>query len=402
MQRSGLLAVMLFWTIMINGQNIQISFTGSGEVNYVDSVRVTNLTTQQMVVLPGNETLILNRSTGIQDLSLNDNEIKIFPNPLEESSVLSVRLRRKGFCQVRIFNSIGQTIYSWDNNLNQGLHKWRIKFDQPGVYFVSFLSDNASKTTKVINQLAIYEDAVIKYLGTEITRMPLKRSASQYSLNATEEDMIHYECYSSQFVTVITDKPISSRNYNVEFVNCTDADSRTYKVIRKGDRWWMAENLNTSSGRQCYDNDVNNCNVYGGLYVWSEALEACPNGWHLPSDEEWINLEIALGMDSTDINKLDDSSRGVGGKIGYHLKSQQSWSPPGSNFSGMNILAAGVYSFSIGYIDLGSRAEFWTSTIGSHNCDIFERYLFPNSDGFFRHQTCWGHFHSVRCIKDER
>ena len=59
MKRSGLLAIMLFWTIMIIGQNIQITFTGTGESTVVDSVTATNLNTNQSVTLPGNETLIL-------------------------------------------------------------------------------------------------------------------------------------------------------------------------------------------------------------------------------------------------------------------------------------------------------------------------------------------------------
>lgn len=45
---------------------------------------------------------------------------------------------------------------------------------------------------------------------------------------------------------------------------------------------WMAENLNYEyEGSLCYKNEENNCPIYGRLYVWSDALDVCPEGWHL-------------------------------------------------------------------------------------------------------------------------
>jgi len=41
------------------GQNISVTFTGTGAATQIDSVIATNLTTNQSVTLPGNETLIL-------------------------------------------------------------------------------------------------------------------------------------------------------------------------------------------------------------------------------------------------------------------------------------------------------------------------------------------------------
>ena len=65
-------------------------------------------------------------------------------------------------------------------------------------------------------------------------------------------------------------------------------DGKTYKTIKIGDRIWMAENLRFSTANsKCYKDDPNNCKEYGALYMLSEAKNACPTGWHLPTAAEW-------------------------------------------------------------------------------------------------------------------
>jgi len=49
---------------------------------------------------------------------------------------------------------------------------------------------------------------------------------------------------------------------------------------------WMSQNLNYAPKGVCYDNLENNCK-YGRLYTLEEAKEACPEGWHLPTNKEW-------------------------------------------------------------------------------------------------------------------
>lgn len=74
-------------------------------------------------------------------------------------------------------------------------------------------------------------------------------------------------------------------------------DGKTYKTVKIGTQIWMAENLvyNTDDGCWANDKDKNNIPVYGFLYNWQTAMKACPSGWHLPTDEEWIKLADYLG-----------------------------------------------------------------------------------------------------------
>jgi uncharacterized protein (TIGR02145 family) len=105
----------------------------------------------------------------------------------------------------------------------------------------------------------------------------------------------------------------------------------------------MAENLNYDMPDSwCYDDDPENCAVYGRLYTWEAAKKACPECWHLPSEEEWVILERHLGLSAEEAAIFLLRGEGIGTK----LKSKTGWEPVdgknlGSNETGFNALAGG-------------------------------------------------------------
>jgi len=161
-------------------------------------------------------------------------------------------------------------------------------------------------------------------------------------------------------------------------------DNKTYKKVTIGDRVWMAENLNSEvAGGQCYyANDPSNCAKYGRLYTWDEATAACPAGWHLPSDYEWMKLEKEVGGSST---------------AGTKLKSTSGWNDNGNGTDEHGFSALPGSSGSGG--SPGNTGFWWTATEGlasSAYCwGMNKRY--KNTDGGLCNKA--DRF-SVRCVAD--
>jgi len=82
-------------------------------------------------------------------------------------------------------------------------------------------------------------------------------------------------------------------------------DGQTYETVVIGNQTWIAKNLNfeTATGSKCYNDNTLNCTLYGRLYDWETAMNACPAGWHLPSDFEWVVLEDFIGGNVEDVWK---------------------------------------------------------------------------------------------------
>lgn len=172
---------------------------------------------------------------------------------------------------------------------------------------------------------------------------------------------------------------------------------QTYEITEIGFQCWMAENLNyETEDSWWFDNSSTNGDTYGRLYTWEAALNACPNGWHLPSDEEWKTLEMELGMSQDEVNQED--WRGT--NQGDQMKATSGWnnSGNGTNTSGFTALPGGYRLGGGSFHHLGNYGSWWSSSEGSTRA--WYRGLYYDYDQVERDIATKAYGRSVRCLKD--
>lgn len=176
-------------------------------------------------------------------------------------------------------------------------------------------------------------------------------------------------------------KSSSSQHLYGEFFD--DRDSRTYKTIEIGSQIWMAENLKFErEDSYCYDDDWPYCDKYGRLYVWTAAQDACPEGWHLPSPEEFDTLLATVGNNAAD-----------------KLMATNSWiDSEGKNSFGFSALPGGFRGNSGNYSDEGSMAFFWSNAKASNGTSGYNLIIDRYGDASIHGEYDSADGNSVRCI----
>lgn len=192
-------------------------------------------------------------------------------------------------------------------------------------------------------------------------------------------------------------------------------DGKTYKTVKIGNQVWMAENLAylpsvslstqvsiTAPYYYVYDyqgTDVtaakltNNYKTYGVLYNGPASLISCPAGWHLPSDAEWKQMEMALGM----IQSQADETGYRGTNQGEQMKATNGWSSNGNgtNSSGFSALPGGtLHRTYFTFNSVGDLGAWWSSS------GTWVRGLFNVSNRVYRDTESKASGFSVRCVRD--
>ncbi len=150
---------------------------------------------------------------------------------------------------------------------------------------------------------------------------------------------------------------------------------------------WMIDNLNFEMPNSwCYKKRKKNCQEYGRLYTWEAAKNACPAGWHLPSEVEWQRLThqfIDGGMILS-----SNSARGEAYKI---LILEGS--------SGFDALLGG-YRFADGsFLSLGAGGNYWSAT-ESDGGGAYSFYFYGVNERLDRGYVGQGVGLSVRCLQN--
>ena len=167
-----------------------------------------------------------------------------------------------------------------------------------------------------------------------------------------------------------------------------ERDGQVYRYTTIGKQVWMAENLKFDCEYSyCYYED-DDCQSLGRTY-YPGHLDVCPAGWHVPTDEEWMQL----------FDKFENNLHAS--KV---LKATFSWTalnpeddPNGTDECGFSA----VYAKS--NIDgKGFKSGFLTSTNTSSVNNDIKIYIFLSYGGGVGIDDQPGYYHSqyIRCVKD--
>jgi len=199
-------------------------------------------------------------------------------------------------------------------------------------------------------------------------------------------------------------------------------DGKTYKTVKIGEQIWMAENLSFNAkesrcygeGGKAYEGNTfpiaqvqANCVKYGRLYNWEMAMKVCPNGWHLPSKEEFQTLVNFAGGEEIAGNALK-------AKSDWAWNEEANISGNGTDNYGFSALPGGSYSYYYGsssnsafYYFSGGKGSLWWSS--SENKEYGDGHVYEVSVGYLgKGVDFWAegeipnsmNYYSVRCIKD--
>ena len=195
-----------------------------------------------------------------------------------------------------------------------------------------------------------------------------------------------------------------------------------YESVRIGNQEWMTRNLDVDRFRNgdliphvesdeewkkagengqpawCYyDNDPKNGKKYGKLYNWyavNDSRGLAPEGYHVPTDQEWAIFEEFLGENSP----------------GYKMKSVAGWNSwddgdgelqngNGDNSSGFNGLPGGYRSYDGSFDNIRDSAFLWSATENDYY-DVWYRGLDDFNGSVDRYYYGKSLGASVRCLRD--
>jgi uncharacterized protein (TIGR02145 family) len=394
----ALFLMAIFCALTAKAQNYLISFAGTGASNIVNTVKVENLRTGESIILNGEDILHLTETTGINSPEDNQSsEIRIYPNPMTENSIIEVYPPVTGDAIITIHEITGKQIFRAKNYLEHGEQEFRISGMNSGLYLINIKGSTYQYSAKLLctgkSNGTIRIEKVsnnVQSVEREKSGMDDKGVKGNVNMAYAAGDRLKFTGISGIYSTVMTDIPTSDKTIIFNFILCKDGDNNNYPIVVIGTQTWMAENLKTTKYKKgtgiplvadvtawgalktpafCwYNNDeAAYKNTYGALYNWYTVKtdSLCPTGWHVSTDAEWTTLTDYLGGLTMAGSKLKETGP-------FH------WGNPNSgvtNESGFTALPGGYRASGGGFSVNGSYGFWWSST------------EYDQHDGWFRYMV---------------
>ncbi|MFK5957275.1 MAG: FISUMP domain-containing protein [Lutibacter sp.] len=293
--------------------------------------------------------------------------------------------------------------------------------DGDSVYYNVLFSDNVSF---VEQEQGYAQGVIVSYLQSQTTFQTSLEPGTTYFWRIESRDNKNGRTrgpiwnFKTSPITWIT--PITTDTF------IDNRDQKSYKTITIGSQTWMAENLaylpEVNNLQDSYGiapfysvinyagldvNEAKNTSMYqtyGVLYNAVASRTACPNGWHLPSDAEWDQLELYLGLPMSEIDALYERGRVVAGLL--RETGTQHWRNTNNdvnNASQFNAVPAGfTYLSHVNHNGLGDFTSWWTSTQNSNKQVIRTLSIHPTYFDMNLNKGSLENVYSlcVRCVRD--
>ena len=312
--------------------------------------------------------------------------------------------------------------------LPAGSHRYDVHYEGfgKGAYFLTSTeySENSSYSVLLDYRDEAHFYSYYKFYGNSVRCVmdddgSVPESSSSSAVSSSSSSWVPWtEADSgSTFVFDLSIPKEAYLNPDIQYGTLVDSrDAQTYKTVQIGDQVWMAENLNyASEGSACFNDTASYCELFGRLYYWNTAMDSagtwsdhgkgcgynktctptypvrgiCPEGWHLPSAEEFNKLIDAVGG-------LDSASRKLMSPVGWydHFMTAQFHA---DNSTGFSAIASGGKTTESGFWGLGRGTGFFSSTeFNVYNARNMSLYPSEPAVG----TTAKKGMESVRCVKD--
>lgn len=426
-----ILAIYVLFLISLNQNFCQQSLTLSFEARHyegksigLDSILIKNINRNCDTTLYAPDTILFyNFFVGIEEehkpkASFLSNA---YPNPaINNKSFFNIKLKKAGILKLELFDLMGRELFTKNYNLAQGSYKYQISLGNAKTYILNAVFENGIQTIKIINNSNNSgENNKIELISSH-TLNKLKQDSNNNGFWYEPGDTLWYIGYAitPQAVSgsdVIEGIPIISEHIGftiIEGVPCKNSEAvkyhgHLYPTVQIGEQCWFKENLNIGamiSGdstmsdngvveKYCYDDDILNCDEYGGLYQWHELMNysedegtqgICPEGWHIPTEFDYMDLKDGYSGSE------------------FKERGNQHWLPGynngGTNLSGYTAYASGYRQIDKKFYQQGQDAPYSSSTKLTYDWVWFIEFNVGNI--IFYGTTKKEAGNAVRCIKN--
>lgn len=441
-------------------QQLSLSFVGEDARthSYMQLTRVVITDNTQgwteTIVYPDTNIIMQVSTVGInENVNAEFGLDKNNPNPFNGTTDVKLTLVESGVVNMEIMDITGRSVEAWNAlSLPIGVHQFHINIADAGIYFLTARQNGKTSFVKMVNN-GNGDGNMIEYVG--VNTLPLQsKNSIKGIINHTFAlgDAMTYKGYAMvegeevegetieqvQRISETITLPIRTTGLPCPGVpTLTDYDGNIYNTVQIGTQCWMRENLKTlhyADGTEiprddnpnmidpsyAYpDNMINNVSTLGLLYNWPAVMNGgtssdgnpsgvqgvCPTGWHVPSDAEWKELELTVGVPSGELDNMNAFRGNVaaslaGGNVNTWTNSSTAgaagnYNDENHNLTGFSALPAGTSEGMA--VGIKENALFWSSTLYTQY-NAITRNIHYTQTGIRRNNIEKALCGSVRCV----